>query len=192
MRYAVLSILQLLTSAGLAAFGLAQAASHVPMQACGIVNSPTRQSTTTVRQTLLLYKPLICRSAPLEELSLSVPPGKEVECLMDAIKAQLKATNNMPSEAEKAARRQAMMQHVPQGTEVPQELLDMAGVGILCEAVRCGPCCMLPVNSGAITMHEPHHPDMLLPVVHCIGDSTHALKCRRHAASGERAVVGQF
>jgi hypothetical protein len=67
-----------------------------------------------------------CRSLPLEELQLEVPEGRDVECLMDAIKAQLKAGSPVSRADEVAARRQAMMQHMPQGTEVPAELLDIA------------------------------------------------------------------
>jgi hypothetical protein len=64
----------------------------------------------------------------LQELELAVEPSKEVECLMGAIKQQMKASSPVPSAQETAARRQAMLQHMPKGTEVPPELLDLAGM----------------------------------------------------------------
>lgn len=59
---------------------------------------------------------------------MSVPPGKEVECLMDEIKKHLSPSPGSQTQAYAAARRQAMMQHVPKGTKIPDELLQATGV----------------------------------------------------------------
>lgn len=71
---------------------------------------------------------LACRSQEIAELTMSVPPGKEVECLMDEIKKHLSPSPGSQTQAYAAARRQAMMQHVPKGTKIPDELLQATGV----------------------------------------------------------------
>lgn len=58
---------------------------------------------------------------------MEIPPGKEVECLMDEIKRQLQPSPGSQTKAYAAARRQAMMQHVPDGTKVSEELLQATG-----------------------------------------------------------------
>lgn len=75
---------------------------------------------------------IACRSQPLEEYVLHMEAGKEVECLIDAIKAQMSAGRAEPSEAEKAARRQALLAQMPKGTEVPDDLLNLAGAPFSC------------------------------------------------------------
>lgn len=58
---------------------------------------------------------------------MHIPPGKEVECLMDEIKKNLSPLPGSQTQAYAAARRQAMMQHVPKGSKIPEELLQATG-----------------------------------------------------------------
>lgn len=86
----------------------------------------------------------LCSGGPIEECELAVPEGREVECLMDAIKARLRASSTMTRQDEIAARRQAMMRNVPAGTAIPDDLLAAAGacsdLWWLRGATRVRPC----------------------------------------------------
>jgi hypothetical protein len=62
----------------------------------------------------------------MRELQLPVPEGKEVECLTDAIKAQLRGTSKLSENQETAARRQAVLKNIPAGQAVPEDLLAAA------------------------------------------------------------------
>jgi hypothetical protein len=74
----------------------------------------------------------------MRELDLEMPEGKEVECLMDAIKAQLRRSSRLSEKQETAARRQAVLKNVPAGQAVPEDLLAAAStrLAIFQEAPR--------------------------------------------------------
>lgn len=95
---------------------------------------------------------------------MAVPEGQEVECLLDAIKAQLGRSSAVPSAAEAAARRQALMQHLPKGMDVPQHMLDAAGMAprlllngtqSSCDAMRTTYVCMLCCSTTRCTRCTP-------------------------------------
>lgn len=56
-----------------------------------------------------------------------IPEGRDVECLLDAIRERLKGGGGLSAAEEKKARLAAVMRNVPQGQAVPDDMLDMAG-----------------------------------------------------------------
>lgn len=71
---------------------------------------------------------MVRSTEPIEECELAVPEGREVECLMDTVKAQLRKRSTLSRQEEVAMRKQAMMRNVPAGTAIPDDLLAAAGV----------------------------------------------------------------
>jgi propanediol dehydratase small subunit len=57
-----------------------------------------------------------------------LPPGQEVECLIEEIKSQLRVINGPQTAAHAAARRKAMLENVPEGTTVPEDILKATGM----------------------------------------------------------------
>lgn len=72
---------------------------------------------------------------PLRELQLEIPPEQDVQCLLDDIKRQLNSIYPQSAKQASDVRRQAMMQNVPKGTVIPDDLLAAAGTVQLVESV---------------------------------------------------------
>lgn len=65
-------------------------------------------------------------SEDIEELELEQPEGKEVECLLDALKAHFRAKHSSKTAKQLQAQKQELLKNLPPGTKIQDTMLDVA------------------------------------------------------------------
>ncbi|EFN56519.1 hypothetical protein CHLNCDRAFT_51491 [Chlorella variabilis] len=65
-------------------------------------------------------------SEPLQQWELEMPPGKEVECLIDRLKAHFASHGPQKTSAQVKAQQAELMSKLPEGTSIDSKVLDVA------------------------------------------------------------------